>query len=58
MAEAKMKQVADEIPAQWDTSEGIAIVQHIGRLYLRMPTVFIACTAAHRDTGVFSAAHL
>jgi molybdopterin synthase catalytic subunit len=58
MAEAKMKQVADEIRACWGISEGIAIVQHIGRLYLRMPTVFIACTAAHRDTGVFSAAHL
>ena len=36
MAEAKMKQVADEIP--------------------KTPTVLIACTAAHRDTGVFDAA--
>ncbi|MCL4261102.1 MAG: molybdenum cofactor biosynthesis protein MoaE [Anaerolineales bacterium] len=56
MAEEKMKQVADEIRAQWSAVEGIAIVQRIGKLYPRTPTVLIACTAAHRDTGVFEAA--
>jgi MoaE-MoaD fusion protein len=56
MAEAKMKQVADEIRARWETIEGIAIVQRIGKLYPRTPTVLIACTSAHRDTGVFDAA--
>lgn len=56
MAEAKMKQVADEIRARWDAVEGIAIVQRIGKLYPKTPTVLIACTAAHRDTGVFEAA--
>jgi MoaE-MoaD fusion protein len=56
MAEAKMKQVADEIRARWPVVEGIAIVQRIGRLYPRTPTILIACTAAHRDTGVFDAA--
>jgi len=56
MAEAKMKQVADEIRARWNTIEGIAIIQRVGRLYPRTPTVLIACTAAHRDTGVFDAA--
>ena len=56
MAEAKMKQVADEIRAKWPVIEGIAIVQRIGRLYPRTPTVLIACTAAHRDTCVFDAA--
>ena len=56
MAEAKMKQVAEEIRARWPSVEGIAIVQRIGRLYPRTPTVLIACTAAHRDTGVFEAA--
>ena len=55
MAEAKMRQMAGEIRARWDTIKGIAIVQRIGRLYLRTPTAFIACTAAHRDTGVFDA---
>lgn len=56
MAEAKMKQVADEIRAKWDSIEGIAIVQRVGKLYPKTPTVLIACTAAHRDTGVFDAA--
>lgn len=56
MAELKMKQVADEIRERWDTVEGIAIVQRIGKLYSCTPTVLIACTAAHRDTGVFDAA--
>jgi molybdopterin synthase catalytic subunit len=56
MAEAKMKQVAHEIRAKWSVIEGIAIVQRIGKLYPKTPTVLIACTAAHRDTGVFEAA--
>ena len=56
MAEAKMQQVADEIRGKWPSVEGIAIVQRIGRLYPGTPTVLIACTAGHRDTGVFDAA--
>lgn len=56
MAEARMKQVADEIRERWPTVEGIAIVQRIGRLYPGTPTVLIACTSPHRDTGVFDAA--
>jgi molybdopterin synthase catalytic subunit len=36
--------------------EGVAIVQRIGRLEPGTPTVMIACTAAHRDSGVFEAA--
>jgi molybdopterin synthase catalytic subunit len=51
-----MKQVADEIRTKWPVVEGIAIVQRIGKLYPKTPTVLIACTAAHRDTGVFEAA--
>ncbi len=56
MAEAKMAQVAQEIRERWPSVEGIAIVQRIGRLDPGTPTVLIACTAAHRDTGVFEAA--
>jgi MoaE-MoaD fusion protein len=56
MAEAKMKQVAEEIRQKWPSVEGIAIVQRVGRLVPKTPTVLIACTAAHRDTGVFEAA--
>ena len=56
MSEAKMRQIAEEIRQKWPSVEGIAIVQRVGRLYPRTPTVLIACTAAHRDTGVFDAA--
>jgi molybdopterin synthase catalytic subunit len=56
MAEAKMKQVAEEIRTRWSSIEGIAIVQRVGKLYPQTPTVLIACTAGHRDTGVFDAA--
>lgn len=56
MAEEKMLQVADEIRQRWPSVEGIVIVQRIGKLMPKTPTVFIACTAAHRDTGVFDAA--
>lgn len=56
MAEAKMRQVAGEIRQRWPSVEGIAIVQRIGHLDPGTPTVLIACTAAHRDTGVFEAA--
>jgi molybdopterin synthase catalytic subunit len=56
MAEEKMRQVADEIREKWPAVEGVAVVQRIGRLYPGTPTVMIACTAGHRDTGVFEAA--
>jgi MoaE-MoaD fusion protein len=56
MAEAKMKQVAEEIRERWPTVEGIAVIQRVGKLYPETPTVLIACTAAHRDTGIFEAA--
>jgi molybdopterin synthase catalytic subunit len=56
MAERKMQQVAEEIRSRWNSIEGIAIVQRIGILHPGTPTVLIACTAAHRDTGVFEAA--
>jgi len=57
MAEEKMRQVAQEIRQKWPSIEGIGIVQRIGKLFPGTPTVLIACTAAHRDTGVFEAAH-
>lgn len=56
MAEKKMIQVVEEIRARWSAIQGIAIVQRVGRLSPGTPTVLIACTAAHRDTGVFEAA--
>lgn len=56
MGESKMRQVAEEIRRKWPAVQGIAIVQRIGVLYPGTPTVLIACSAAHRDTGVFEAA--
>ena len=56
MAEVKMRQVADEIRTHWPAVQGIALVQRVGHLEPGTPTVIIACTAAHRGTGVFEAA--
>lgn len=56
MAEAKMRQVAAEIRARWPTVEGISMVQRLGLLEPGTSTVLIACSAPHRDTGVFEAA--
>ena len=56
MAEAKMRQVSEEIRERWPSVEGIAMVQRVGLLDPGTPTVLVACTAAHRDTGVFEAA--
>lgn len=56
MAEEKLAQVASEIRQRWPSVLGIAIVQRIGRLEPGTPTILIACSSAHRDTGVFEAA--
>jgi molybdopterin synthase catalytic subunit len=56
MAEAKLRQVTQEIRERWPQVEGICIVQRVGKLFPGTPTVLIACSAAHRDTGVFEAA--
>ena len=57
MAEAKMTQIAVEIRSHWSSIEGIAIVQRIGRVSPGTITVLVACSASHRDEGVFDAAH-
>jgi molybdopterin synthase catalytic subunit len=56
MAEAKLRQVSEEIRKEWPAVEGIAIVQRLGHLEPGTPTVLIACSAGHRDSGVFEAA--
>jgi molybdopterin synthase catalytic subunit len=56
MAEAKMHQVAIEMRQKWPSIEGIAILQRTGRLGPGVPSTIIACTASHRDTGIFDAA--
>lgn len=56
MAQEKLQQVSDEIRARWPSVEGIAMVQRLGHLDPGTPTVVIACSAPHRDSGVFEAA--
>jgi len=56
MAEKMMRRVADEIRVRWPDIESIAIIQRTGRFAPGDPTVTVACSAAHRDTGVFDAA--
>ena len=38
MAEAKLRQVAEEIRSRWPVVEGIALVQRIGKLAAGTPT--------------------
>lgn len=56
MAEKMMQRIADEIRERWPEVESIAIIQRTGKFFPGDPTVTIACSAAHRDTGVFDAA--
>lgn len=57
MAEDKMNQIAEEMRTRFPDIVGVAIIQRIGQLEAETPTVVVACTASHRDTGVFEAAH-
>jgi molybdopterin synthase catalytic subunit len=56
MAEKMMFQIADEIRVRWPEVRTVAIIQRIGKLYPGTPSVTVACSSAHRDTGVFEAA--
>jgi molybdopterin synthase catalytic subunit len=56
MALAKMRQVAEEIRAQFPGVQGMAIVQRVGRLAVGQNTILIACASGHRDGGCFEAA--
>lgn len=56
MAEDKLLQLADEIRERWPAVEGIAMIQRVGHIDPGIPSVLVACTAPHRDSGVFEAA--
>jgi molybdopterin synthase catalytic subunit len=56
MVEEQMKQAAQEIRDHWASVEGVALVQRSGEVQPGAPIVIVACTAAHRDAGVFEAA--
>lgn len=57
MAEKKLFQIAEEIRQRWPEISGVALIQRIGLLEPQTPTVLVACSAGHRDTGIFDAAH-
>jgi molybdopterin synthase catalytic subunit len=56
MAEAKLRQVADEMRARFPDIEGIALIQRVGTLPAGEPTVLVAVSAPHRNQGCFEAA--
>lgn len=55
MAEAKLAQVAAEMRERWPEIQGLAIVHRVGTMDVGLPIVYVACTSAHRDTGLFEA---
>jgi molybdopterin synthase catalytic subunit len=57
MAISMMHRIAEEIRSKWVDIEAIAIVQRVGVVKPGIPTVAIACSAPHRDMGIFDAAH-
>jgi molybdopterin synthase catalytic subunit len=57
MAEQKMTQIASEMRQRWPSLEGIAIVQRCGKISAGARSVLIACSAPHRNDGVFEASH-
>ena len=56
MAESKMMEIATEIRSRWPLVIGIALVQRVGLVEPGTPVVLIACSASHRDEGIFEAA--
>ena len=56
MAEAKLRQVADEIRVNFPGVHGVALVQRIGQMPAGEPTVAVACSCSHRGDGAFEAA--
>lgn len=56
MAEATLRQIADEIRDRWPDVRGIAIVHRLGHLAIGETAVVIALSAAHRPQ-LFDALH-
>lgn len=56
MAEAKLRQVADEMRARFPHIEGVALIQRVGLMLTGEMTVVVAVSSPHRDQGCFEAA--
>src|SRR5437867_6510876 len=48
MAEAKLKEIGEEVHRQWPEVKQVAMVHRIGRLPIGEPSVAIAVSAVHR----------
>jgi MoaE-MoaD fusion protein len=48
MAEAKMREIGDQVRTRWPSVKGIAMMHRIGRLEIGEASVLIAVSAAHR----------
>jgi MoaD family protein len=55
MAINKLRQLADEIRAQWPEIVDVAIVQRVGRVEVGETAAVIAVSSSHRDDGCFEA---
>lgn len=58
MAVRKMQQVILELRARWPQLIGVSLVQRTGEVRAGDAAVAVACSAAHRDDGVFEAARM
>lgn len=55
MAEEMLERIASEIRKKWPKVQGIVIIQRTGKLRQGIPSVLIACSASHRNDGIFDA---
>lgn len=56
MAMEKLDQVVLEMFSRWPELEGVVLVQRTGRLKAGEISTLAACSASHRDRGIFEAA--
>jgi molybdopterin synthase catalytic subunit len=55
MAKGMLNKIAGEIRYKWPKVQGIVLIQRIGKLKQGIPSVLIACSASHRNDGIFDA---
>jgi molybdopterin synthase catalytic subunit len=56
MAEAKMKEIGEDVHRRWPAVRQVAMVHRVGRLAIGEASVIIAVSAAHRHQA-FDACH-
>lgn len=56
MAEAKMKEIGEEVARRWRDVQRVAMAHRVGRLEIGEPSVIVAISAGHRQQA-FEACH-